>query len=96
MTYFKVASERRYPALVMDRYSRRMLGWSLGAENTAALVHRALRQALKHRRPLPGTLFHRDHGTEYVARPMRTALGKAELVPRMNRRSGQEFFVCER
>ena len=86
VTYVKVNDDWPYLAVVMDRYSRRVLGWSLGPEKTAVLTHRALRQALKLRRPAPGTILHTDRGSEYVAERMQSALGKAKLVPSMNRR----------
>ncbi len=86
VTYLKVNDAWRYLSVVMDRYSRRVLGWSLGAEKSATLTHRALKQAVKLRRPAPGTLVHTDRGSEYVGSRFQGALNKALLLPSMNRR----------
>lgn len=67
VTYLKVAGERRYLATVMDRYSRRLRGWSYGAIRTSALTRKALQQALNVRRPQRETLFRSDRGVEYLA-----------------------------
>ena len=51
VTYLKVASQWRYLAVVMDRHSRRILGWSLSARRDAALTSEALRRSVRKRQP---------------------------------------------
>lgn len=86
VTYLKVAGKPRYLATVMDRYSRHLLGWSLGAERTAALARRALQSALRQRSAKAETIFHSDRGTEYLGQVYQKALDRAGITPSMNRR----------
>jgi len=85
VTYLRAAGQWRYLAVVMDRYSRRILGWSLRARRDAALTRDALRLSVRHRPPAPGLMFHSDRGIEYAAFEYRDQLARLGIVQSMNR-----------
>jgi putative transposase len=56
-----------YCAVVLDTFSRRVVGWSIDSNQTATLATNALAMAIANRRPSPGTLIHSDHGTQFTS-----------------------------
>ena len=56
-----------YLAIVLDAWSRRVVGWSMDARASADLVTRALEMALDRRRPRGGLIHHSDHGSQYTS-----------------------------
>jgi transposase InsO family protein len=85
ITYLKVGDKWRYLATVMDRHSRRLLGWALGKERTTALSRRALQHALRVRQPEKPPMFHSDRGVEYISTEYRRALKKAGITQSVTR-----------
>ncbi len=58
---------RLYCCVVLDAWSRRVVGWSLDRRPTAAMVNSALGMAIEARKPRAGVLIHSDHGSQYTA-----------------------------
>lgn len=85
ITYLKVDGIFRYLAVVMDRCSRRIIGWALGRQRNVALTLRALNHAVARRRPPPGLIFHTDRGIEYYANAFRDRLKQLRITQSMNR-----------
>ena len=85
ITYVKIAGVWQYLAVVMDRYSRRVIGWSRGPTRDARLTLAALNRAVRNRRPRPGLIFHSDRGIEYAAYAFRDRLAALGIVQSMNR-----------
>jgi len=85
VTYLRVAGQWRYLAAVMDRHSRRLLGWSMSRRRDAALTREALGHAMRKRRPVAGLVFHSDRGMEYAAYEYRADLARLGIRQSMNR-----------
>ena len=86
ITYLKLCGRWRFLAAVMDKHSRRIIGWSLDRNRMVPLTIAALENAVTNRRPAPGLIFHTDHGTEFAAYAFRDRLRDLGFVQSMNRR----------
>jgi putative transposase len=67
ITYIRLQSEFIYLAVVIDAYSRRVIGWALDRTVEDDLTLAALRKALELRRPAPGLVHHSDRGSQYAS-----------------------------
>lgn len=85
-TYIRTRSGWIYHAVVLDLYSRKVVGWSFSKKRNAELTKSALRMALNRNGPKTGCLFHSDQGIEYAAHEFRDALADAGLVRSMSRK----------
>jgi transposase InsO family protein len=66
ITYIRLELEFVYLAVILDAFSRRVVGWALDRTLEAVLVADALRRALQTRRPEPGLVHHSDRGVQYA------------------------------
>ncbi len=85
ITYLKLGAIWLYLAIIMDKYSRRVIGCALGRQKNTALTLKALNQAIRQRKPEKGVIFHSDRGSEYAAMAYRDRLASAGFIQSMNR-----------
>lgn len=75
-----------YLAVVIDLYSRRVVGWSIDRRMKKALVIRALMMALNLRQPPPGLIHHSDRGCQYASRAYQALLRQHGMICSMSRK----------
>lgn len=85
ITSFRTGQGWLHLAIVLDLFSRRVVGWAVHAALTQALVREALAMALAERRPAPGLLFHSDRGGQYLAASVQELLDAHGIVASTNR-----------
>ena len=86
LTYIRILSGFVYLAVVLDAWSRRVVGWAISRRIDADLALAALEAAVLARRPPPGCLHHSDRGSQYASEPYRKRLEKHGLKGSMGRR----------
>ena len=86
ITYIPTGEGWLYLAVILDLYSRRIVGWAMSDRLTRQLALDALGMALARRQPSPGLLHHSDRGSQYASGDYQTALGRQGIVGSMSRR----------
>ncbi len=86
ITYIPTKQGWLYLAVILDLYSRMVVGWSMSGHCDEELVERALDQALARRRPKAGLLHHSDRGSQYTSRAYQFCLERAGIRVSMSRK----------
>lgn len=84
ITYIPTEEGWLYLAIVLDLYSRRIVGWAMSGQMTGQLTREALRMALTHRRPEATLIHHSDQGSQYTASEYRQLLEGWNIQISMN------------
>ena len=86
ITYIPTKAGWVYLAVVIDLYSRKVVGWAVSTRIDAALVIAAFLRACWLRRPGPGLLFHSDRGSQYASASFRAVLAAWHCTQSMSRK----------
>jgi len=84
MTFIRTRQGWLHLAILLDLFSRRVVGWSMSERPDLALVLNALNMALEQRQPKRGLIHHTDQGTIYAARAYRERMQEQGLMPSMS------------
>jgi transposase InsO family protein len=85
ITYIRLQAEFVYLAVILDGYSRKVVGWALERTLATRLPLAALEQAIVERQPPPGLVHHSDRGVQYASGDYVRTLSKHHLIPSMSR-----------
>jgi putative transposase len=85
ITYIRLQQEFVYLAVILDAYSRKVVGWALARTLASRLPISALEQAIAKRQPPPGLVHHSDRGVQYACGEYVRMLRKHEMIPSMSR-----------
>jgi transposase InsO family protein len=96
ITYIRLEAEFVYLAVILDAFSRRVVGWALDRTLEAVLVIAALRRALEERRPAPGLVHHSDRGVQYACGDYTDLLKEHKFIISMSRKGNPyDNAACE-
>ena len=84
VTYLRTAEGWMYLSIVMDLYSRRIIGWSVNKRMTVDLVKSSMQMALTLRQPNQEVLFHSDRGSQYTSHSFQRLLKNNDVIASMS------------
>jgi transposase InsO family protein len=85
ITYIRLYAEFVYLALILDNFSRKVVGWNLDRTLSSRLAIVALEQAIESRQPAPGLVHHSDRGIQYASAEYVAVLRKHGIISSMSR-----------
>jgi putative transposase len=85
ITYIRLKVEFVYLAVILDGFSRKVVGWALDRTLASRLAITALEQAIGKRQPPPGLVHHSDRGVQYASEDYIAILEKQGMIPSMSR-----------
>jgi len=85
ITYIRLRAEFVYLAVILDGFSRKVVGWALERTLTSRLAIAALEQAIARRQPRPGLIHHSDRGVQYACGDYVSILDQHQMIPSMSR-----------
>jgi len=85
ITYIRLKKEFVYLAVLLDAFSRKVVGWGLERTLASRLPIAALEQAVAKRQPPPGLVHHSDRGVQYASGDYVKVLQKHQMIPSMSR-----------
>ncbi len=87
ITYIQTTQGWLYMAIVLDLFSRRIVGWEVSARMKKELVCSALEKAYQNRKPAPGLICHSDRGSQYCSHEYRRLLESYHMQQSMSRKA---------
>lgn len=85
ITYLKINGKYQYMATVLDKFSRKILAWSIGPKKSCELTKRVLKSAYRKRRPKGNPIIHSDRGSEFLGEEFSELVKKLEMDQSVNR-----------
>jgi transposase InsO family protein len=96
VTFIRTRAGWLYLAMLLDLYSRKVVGWSMSDRNDEELTLAALNMAITHREPAPGCIHHTDQGGLYRSRAYRARMEQIGMLPSMgNKGTAYDNAVAE-